>query len=117
MSQLHPQSYIVSKHDTLWSISRALYGDPSLCGELARINDIQDPKMLRTGTALRVPSDRLRRRPSLYTIKKGDTYFMLASVGLGNFTRCTEIADLNQVEATKLRTGMQIVVPADFREP
>lgn len=117
MSQLHPQSYVVSKHDTLFSISRALYGDPSRFGELARINGIQDPKTLRTGTALRVPADGLRRQPGRYKIKKNDTYFMLASVCLGNYTRWTEIAKLNDVEATKLRTGMEIVVPADFREP
>lgn len=117
MSQLHPQSYVVSKHDTLWSISRALYGDPSRCGELARINGIQDPKMLRTGTPLKVPAEGLRRQPGRYKIKKNDTYFMLASVCLGNYMRWKEIANMNTVEPTQLRTGMEIVVPADFREP
>jgi len=114
---LDPQSYDLSKNDTLWTISKALYGDPSRCGELARLNGIQDPTTLRTGTALRVAAEGLVRQPGRYVIKKNDTYFLLATNGLGNCTRWPELARLNPVPPTELRTGMEIVVPADFRQP
>lgn len=113
--QIHPDPYIVSKNDTLWVISWALYGTPSRHGELAQINGIADPTNLRTGTALSVPIDGLRCTPRRYKIKKDDTYLKLAIEHLGNSSRWSDIAKLNSVEPTKLRTGMDIFVPGDFR--
>jgi nucleoid-associated protein YgaU len=112
----HQDAYVVRKHENLWFISDLLYGDPFRWRELASMNGINDPTTLRTGTKLTVPADGLRRHPRRYQIQKNDTYFYLASKHLGDFTRWTELERLNKVKPTELRTGMELVVPADFRQ-
>lgn len=113
----HPEPYIVRKNDNLWSIAQSLYGMGLRWREIAAMNAIDDPTQLRTGTLLSVPTDQLLHHPRPYTIKKHDTYFKLASDHLGNFTRWPDIAKLNTVGPTQLRTGMNVNVPLDFRHP
>lgn len=49
------KSYVVAIGDTLASIAAAVYRDASLWRELARANDIGDPRDLRPGQVLTVP--------------------------------------------------------------
>ena len=47
--------YTVREGDTLWSIAKALYGDPSLYRELALVNHITDPGTVAVGQVLWLP--------------------------------------------------------------
>jgi nucleoid-associated protein YgaU len=116
-SSNHPDPYRVRKSETLWLIAQTLYGRPSRWTEIASLNGITDPLQLRTGTALTVQADGLRSHPRRYTIQKNDTYIGIAAVHLGNSARWNEIACLNSVRPTALRTGMEVNVPLDFRFP
>ncbi|MEB3317712.1 MAG: LysM domain-containing protein [Cyanobacteriota bacterium] len=109
--------YIVLKGDTLWTICSALYNIPARCTEVAKLNGITDPTKLRTGTALKVPTDGLRSQPQRYTIRKDDIYCELAATCLRDYSRWPEFVKLNAIAPTALRTGMQIFVPIDFRHP
>ena len=88
---IHPDPYVVRKNDTLWGIAYSLYGRPSLWEDLAHLNGISNPSGLRTGTALRVAADGLRR----YRVQKNDTYYELAAKRLGSHQRWPELARLN----------------------
>jgi nucleoid-associated protein YgaU len=113
----HPDAYIVRKNDNLSNICQFLYGASYRWRELAAVNQIEDPTQLRTGTPLSVPSDGLIGHPRPYKIQKHDTYCELAARYLGAPTRWPELAKLNAVQPTELRTGMEVRVPADFRNP
>lgn len=54
--------YVVRRGDTISSIAGALYRDPTLWREIARANDIDDPRRLAPGRELRVPALDRRRR-------------------------------------------------------
>jgi hypothetical protein len=49
------KSFVVRRGDTLASISNAVYRSPALWRELARANDVVDPRRLEPGTVLTVP--------------------------------------------------------------
>lgn len=48
-------SYTVKKGDTLWDISRRLYGDSSLAYKLATANNIKNPNLIFPGQVLTLP--------------------------------------------------------------
>lgn len=49
------KSYVVREGDTLAGLSATAYKDPSLWREIARRNDIRDPRRLVPGTVLTIP--------------------------------------------------------------
>ena len=49
------RSYTVQSGDTLWAISRAYYGDGSLCWRLAAANDIPNANLIQPGQTLTIP--------------------------------------------------------------
>jgi len=49
-------TYAVQKGDTLWAISKVLYGTPERWGALAEANGLSAPYRLRVGQKLLVPS-------------------------------------------------------------
>lgn len=54
--QTGAREYIVKSGDTLWAISVKFYGTGSRWQKIADANGIKDPKKLRIGTKLRIPS-------------------------------------------------------------
>lgn len=50
-----PRRYIVKKGETLKSIAKKVYGDVSAWREIARVNDIKGPRILRAGQVLSIP--------------------------------------------------------------
>ena len=49
--------YVVKRGNSLWSIARDLWGDPSLYQVIVEENDLANPSMLSVGMVLRVPVD------------------------------------------------------------
>jgi tetratricopeptide (TPR) repeat protein len=55
ISNLHlPDHYEVRQGDSLWKIAQRIYGNPLLWPELAKINEIKSPRLLRDGQKLRL---------------------------------------------------------------
>jgi len=50
-----PTSYTIRKGDTLWSISRQVYGNGNRWQDIASANNIANPKKLRVGQTLLLP--------------------------------------------------------------
>lgn len=46
----------LQRGETLWSLSRTYYGDPSFHRDLQRINNIADPRKIPDGTPIKLPS-------------------------------------------------------------
>ncbi|WP_255301533.1 LysM peptidoglycan-binding domain-containing protein [Bacillus sp. AFS040349] len=50
-----PKTHTVVKGDTLWAIARNYYNDPYKWDEIAKANDVKDPRKLQIGKVLRLP--------------------------------------------------------------
>ena len=48
-------SYTIKSGDSLWSICRKYYGEPTLYGKLAAYNNIKNPNLIITGHTLKIP--------------------------------------------------------------
>jgi hypothetical protein len=49
------KTFVVRRGDTLSGIAGQVFGDPSRWREIARANDVVDPRRIRPGDALRIP--------------------------------------------------------------
>jgi len=49
------KTFVVRRGDTLSGIAGQVFRDPSLWREIARANDVMDPRRIRPGDALRIP--------------------------------------------------------------
>ena len=50
-----PQQYIIQRGDTLWSLCKKFYGDPTLYSKLAKANNIPNPDLIYDGNTLIIP--------------------------------------------------------------
>lgn len=50
-----PQQYTIQRGDTLWSLCKKFYGDPTLYPKLAQANNIPNPDLIYTGNTLVIP--------------------------------------------------------------
>lgn len=50
-----PKQYTIQRGDTLWSICKKFYGDPTLYSKLAKANNIPNPDLIYTGNTLSIP--------------------------------------------------------------
>ncbi|HCL03501.1 MAG TPA: peptidoglycan-binding LysM [Lachnoclostridium phytofermentans] len=53
-SKTTPKTYTVKPGDTLWKIAKELLGDGSKCYNLAKLNNISNPNLIRVGQVLRI---------------------------------------------------------------
>ena len=49
-----PSTYTVQKGDTMWSIAKKLLGDGAKCWNLAKLNGLSNPNLLRVGQVLKI---------------------------------------------------------------
>lgn len=54
-------TYTVRKGDTLYSIAKKFYGDADRWKVIAKANDIKDPRKLKVGKVIKIPSIKLER--------------------------------------------------------
>lgn len=50
-----PQQYTIQRGDTLWSLCKKFYGDPTLYPKLAQANNIPNPDLIYDGNTLVIP--------------------------------------------------------------
>ena len=54
-------TYTIKKGDTLYSIAKKFYGDADRWKVIAKANDIKDPRKLKVGKVIKIPSIKLER--------------------------------------------------------
>ena len=99
-------AYTVRGGDTLTGIAERT-GVPS--AELARVNGITDPNLIRAGQVLEVPVPATTPEPSAYTVRSGDTLTAIAArmgVSSAELARVNGIADPNLI-----RVGQVLEAP------
>lgn len=114
--------YTVREGDTLWWISKRVYGDGSRWASIHEANRerIADPDRLVAGTRLTIPgstatvaSTRSRAKP--YVVRKGDTLYGIARSTLGDGKQWERILKANQgriPDPGRLEPGTRILIPA-----
>ena len=117
------REYTVQKGDTLGDISRQMYGSSRHWRRIQEANQIDDPAALRAGEKLRIPqvassSSSPQPQPTTssdgkrqYTVKRGDSYYLIAQRQLGDANRWQEIKALNNVDSYSLAVGQTILLP------
>ena len=118
------QNYTIQPGDNLMSISQAFYGRSDYYDEIAYLNNISDPSVIRAGDVIYLPNDYRELEFCgqddkwmdgdilYYTFGKGDTLWALASrfYGDGMYWKC--LAAFNGIKnPKKVRDGKVIMIP------
>lgn len=85
-----PSTYTVKAGDTLWKIAKNLLGDGSKCYDLAKLNKISNPNLIRVGQVLRIEEVGLtaQQKTSNVRLSRNSSY---------NSSRCSEVTLLTQL--------------------
>ncbi len=118
------QNYTIQPGDNLMSISQTFYGRSDYYDEIAYLNNISDPSMIRAGDVIYLPNDYrelefcgqdgkwVSNDILYYTFGPKDTLWGLASrfYGDGMYWKC--LADYNGItNPKKVRDGKVIMIP------
>lgn len=119
-----PVDYTIREGDTLMSISTRWLGDAYQWEQIAQVNPGLDPRRLRIGQRIKLPSrdslltaapDMKPRQSFIYAVKAGDTLSGLAQRYYGNGKIWERIFTANRLtlggDANALRVGMKLVIP------
>jgi nucleoid-associated protein YgaU len=120
-------TYTVKKGDVLGTIALVTLGTSTRWKEIADLNPDVDPSRLAVGTVLRLPGGASAppsgasaargtdapKSGGSYTIRSGDSLWVIAARELGDGSRWSEIAQLNPtLDPDKLIVGRKITLPA-----
>jgi spore germination protein len=98
--------HVVASGDTLYAIARR-YGVSM--ESIAAANGISDPSVLVVGQALAIPQARPPSAPLSYTVRPGDTLYVIASLFLSTVRA---VAEANVIANPNLiYVGQQLVIP------
>jgi nucleoid-associated protein YgaU len=128
--------YRVQDGDTFDSIARSKLGKASWSAEIMKLNPGIEPKKLRPGMDIQLPSaaslaaattrearaDEKKTADKIvppiadggrsYVVKKGDNFERIAVAELGSRRRISELLELNSgIDPTKLKPGMSLKLP------
>lgn len=126
-------SYVVRSGDSLERIARRELGDGARWREVAELNGIKNPNLVRVGQKLTLPGaavassnaktrapqaparaekTRAKRSGNTYVVAKGDVLSRIAERELGSSKRWREIVELNPgLDPAKLFVGKRLVMP------
>lgn len=121
-SRAIPKTYTVKKGDTLWSIAKKLLDDGAKCWNLAKLNNINNPNLIKVGQVLKiedVPATTQKSNPSNKTSGTKTTSVTTTALGgmsglLSNYNnnqistaynKATTTAPLSGIGALKSLTG------------
>ena len=115
------KTHTVANGELLGDIALKYYKSSKQWRKIAEANPGIDPKNLKVGQKLIIPG--VEAKPvetavvaapgeRTYTIKAGDTLYVVAKKELGSATRWKEIEKLNGVSSSELRVGQVIKLPA-----
>ncbi len=114
------RTYKVRKGDNLEDVSKQFYGRRTLWKKIAQANGNLDPKKLRPGMVLKIPTisgiqapPPSRVLPKTYKVVKGDSPAKISKKLYGTETYADEIMTLNHItDPRSLRLGMDLKLPA-----
>lgn len=126
---VQPDVHFVKKGETLSAISSRYYGSPDFAAQIARNNNIPNPRQIRVGTRLvltKSPNERLASNrtarpvaraagPRKVTVKEGETLSEIAKRELGNETKWHELWQMNRgavPNPDRLKPGTTLNLPA-----
>lgn len=116
------KTHTVANGELLGDIALKYYKSSKQWRKIAEANPGVDPKNLKVGQKLTIPG--LEPKPvtdsavvagageRTYTIKSGDTLYLVAKKELGSASRWKEIEKLNGISSNDLRVGQVIKLPA-----
>lgn len=119
------ESYEVKAGDSLWKISKKVYGDGDAWTKIAAQNKMKTPSYVEVGQKLVMPtmtpvlskisdpikSDNVVVVDSIYQVKAGDSLWKIAETKLGSGYKWVQIWNLNKnviVNSNQLEVGMVI---------
>ncbi|TNF24136.1 MAG: LysM peptidoglycan-binding domain-containing protein [Deltaproteobacteria bacterium] len=114
-------SYVVKPGDTLSAIAQRVLGSASRYTEIARLNGLANPNLIRAGQTLKLPAgaaSQATAAPSTstttthYTVRAGDTLSKIARELLGDASRYPEIVKLNRLtDPNRIQVGQRLAIP------
>lgn len=104
--------YTVKKGDSLWQIAKKQLGNPNRHKEIRTLNGLTSDK-LTIGQRLKIPGKATTVQPAYatYTVKKGDSLWMIAKNHLGRGNRYREIMTASGLTSDKLKAGQILKIP------
>lgn len=100
------REYVVKKGDTLSSIAQKTTGSTNNYQQISDLNNIKDVNKLAIGTVLKLPTAKLPKSSSSYTIKAGDN---LTSIAKANNQDLNLLIALNNIsDPNKLSVGQTL---------
>jgi len=116
------KTHVVANGELLGDIALKYYKSSKQWRKIAEANPGIDPKNLKIGQKLVIPGIEVKSAETTpvvagvgertYTIKSGDTLYLVAKKELGSASRWKEIEKLNGVSSSDLRVGQVIKLPA-----
>lgn len=104
-----PDTYTIQRGDTLWGIAQA-HGMSVY--ELARINNLHLDDTIYPGQVLTLKTPTEEPTDYRYTVKKGDTLWVIAQENLGNGWSLYKIAWANDIKPPYIiRPGDKLIIP------
>jgi len=117
-----PGKYIivtVKPGDSLWKFAASRLGDGHRWQELLALNPgVRDPNLIQTGTQLVLPaSTAAPHTPTKYTVRHGDTLWLIAEtqLGHGNSWSCITPANPELRDANLIQEGQVLLIPASCK--
>ena len=105
-------NYTAKKGDTWWGIARTELRNALKYKELAEFNNKKPTSTIYVGNIIKIPVDLMKVKYTMYTIKKGDTWWGIAKREMGNGSRYKELAEFNGMTTTSmLKVGQTLKVP------
>ena len=106
--------YTVVSGDSLWSIAEKFYGDGHKYGDLAKINNISNPRAIEVGQKITIQSAENQSAilGSNYTVGQGDSLWQISVRAYGDGFRWTDISKANNlVHPALIHAGNVLVIP------
>ena len=122
-STTESKTHTVASGEFLGDIAMKYYGSAKAWKKIQDANPGLDPKNLKVGQKLVIPAADTKPAAAAgavtagagertYTIKSGDTLYVIAKRELGSASRWKEIEKLNNVSTSELKVGQVIKLPA-----
>jgi nucleoid-associated protein YgaU len=131
------KAYTVTKGDNLWKIAQAKYGNGDLWPEIAKANNLKNPRVLYSGQKLTIPeisNDKIASKSpsttptsqsvnqqntnkiegSEYTVTKNDSLWKIAVRAYGDGYQWTKIWEANKKVISNpsiIHSGTKLVLP------
>lgn len=117
------KTHTVASGELLGDIALKYYGSSKSWKKIQEANPGVDPKNLKVGQKLVIPAAEPKATDSAsstvatgagersYTVKSGDTLYVIAKKELGSASRWKEIEKLNNLSSSELRVGQAIKLP------